>query len=130
MKIITIMLLILSCYKLNAQQFELDSISIPDDFENIFVTQISGDSLSTSFLIVIKHEVKLHKHLEHTEHVYVLEGEGMLQLGEKSLTIKSGDFVFIPKNTAHKVITNSTIPLKVISIQSPAFDGSDRIQLE
>jgi mannose-6-phosphate isomerase-like protein (cupin superfamily) len=51
-------------------------------------------------------------------------------LGDSTFTIKRGDVVFIPKGTAHKVVTLSKEPLKVISIQSPYFDGSDRLMLE
>jgi len=113
-----------------AQQTAISEKIIDNNFENVYSEKITGDSLSTSFLILIKKEVKLHKHLEHSEHVYVLEGEGNMQLGNDWFKIKSGDLIFIPKNTPHKVVTTSKIPLKVISIQSPQFDGSDRILLE
>jgi len=113
-----------------AQQIHLSEKKFHEAFDNIYSEKIAGDSLSTSFLILIKKEVKLHKHLEHSEHVYVLEGEGNMQLGNEWFKIKKGDLIFIPKNTAHKVVTTSEIPLKVISIQSPQFDGTDRILLE
>ncbi len=113
-----------------AQQTAISEKIIDNNFENVYSEKITGDSLSTSFLILIKKEVKLHKHLEHSEHVYVLEGEGNMQLGNDWFKIKSGDLIFIPKNTPHKVVTTSKTPLKVISIQSPQFDGSDRILLE
>lgn len=113
-----------------AQNTNINSLTANDNFDNIFSVKIAGDSLCTSFIIWIKKEVKLHKHSEHSEHVYVLEGEGNMKLGNKMLKIKTGDLIFIPKNTPHKVVTTSTIPLKVLSIQSPSFDGSDRILLE
>lgn len=113
-----------------AQKANLNSLVPKETFENIYSERIAGDSLSTSFIIWIKKEVKLHKHIEHSEHVYVLEGEGNMQLGNETLKIKTGDMIFIPKNTPHKVVTTSSIPLKVLSIQSPSFDGSDRILLE
>lgn len=113
-----------------AQQTAISEKIIDNNFENLYSEKITGDSLSTSFLILIKKEVKLHKHLEHSEHVYVLEGEGNMQLGNDWFKIKSGVLIFIPKNTPHKVVTTSNIPLKVISIQSPQFDGSDRILLD
>jgi mannose-6-phosphate isomerase-like protein (cupin superfamily) len=50
-----------------------------------------------------------------------------MQLGEQIKAIKKGDFIFIPKNTFHAVKTTSEIPLKVISLQAPFFDGTDRI---
>lgn len=115
---------------ISAQSLNLNTLLPKENFENIYSEKIAEDSLSSSFIIWIKKGVKLHKHLEHSEHVYVLEGEGQMQLGDNWINIKSGDLIFIPKNTPHKVKTTSTTILKVLSIQSPFFDGSDRIILE
>lgn len=113
-----------------SQRFSMDSLRFSESENNILVQRITGDSLSTTFFIAIKHEVKLHKHLNHSETIYVLQGTGRMQLGDTWFDIGSGDLVFIPINTPHKVFTTSDIPLQVISIQSPEFDGSDRILLE
>ena len=98
--------------------------------EILKVEKIGGDSLTTSFLITIKLGVKKHLHIEHSETIYVIEGEGEMLLGDKMIHIKKGDYIFIPKNTPHKVDVTSTIPLKVLSIQAPYFDGKDRLLLE
>ena len=110
--------------------FVSDTVGSKTISDNLYNRAAFGDSLASSFCILIKKEVKLHKHLNHSEHVMVLEGEGMMRLGEKKFKIKKGDLVFIPKNTIHSVKTTSTYPLKVYSIQSPAFDGKDRIMIE
>lgn len=107
-----------------------DSIGRLSASENIYSKSLFSDSLATSFCITIKKEVKLHKHAGHSEHVIVMEGEGLMKLGDNSFTIKKGDIVFIPKNTPHAVKTTSKTALKVISIQSPLFDGKDRIMIE
>lgn len=107
-----------------------DTIGTISKTDNLYIKPISSDSLTSSFVITIKKEVKLHKHLHHSEHVIVLEGEGKMTLGDKEFIIRKNDLIFIPKNTAHKVTTTSQKPLKVISIQSPYFDGKDRVLLE
>ena len=94
------------------------------------VKKLTEDSLSSTFLICIPRQVKLHKHAHHTENVVVLSGEAMMQLGNETLHIRKGHTVFIPCNTPHKVTVTSKEPLRVLSIQSPRFDGSDRILLE
>lgn len=94
------------------------------------VCRLAGDSLSSTFLICIPQLVKLHRHDYHTENVYVLSGSATMILGKDTLNIKTGDAVFIPRSTPHKVIVTSKDPLRVISIQSPQFDGSDRILME
>jgi quercetin dioxygenase-like cupin family protein len=109
-----------------AQNISTGTLQAPTDFANIHVQQIAGDSLSTSFIIWIKQEVKSHKHEWHSETILVLEGEGTMRLGDTSFAIKPGDYVFIPKQTYHSVTVTKGI-LKVLSVQSPHFDGSDRI---
>ena len=79
---------------------------------------------------MIKNEVKAHKHVYHSEHISVLEGTGIMKLGKKSFELKPGVVIFIPKGTVHWVKTTSKIPLKVLSVQSPYFDGKDRVMEE
>lgn len=105
-----------------------DTIQAPSGDKN-FVKSLYSDSLSSSFVIVIPKEVKLHYHANHTEQVVVVSGEANMMLGDQKMHIKQGDVVFIPKGTPHSVEVTSSVPLKVISIQAPYFDGSDRILL-
>lgn len=98
-----------------------------DDYENILVTKISDSPEQTSFLIWIKKEVPLHKHAFHTENIYVIAGRGEMILNDEKFVIQKGDFFTIPKNAPHGLKVLSSTPVKVLSIQSPHFDGSDRI---
>lgn len=107
-----------------------DTVGLKTVSDNIYNSPLFGDSLASSFVIVIKKEVKLHKHLNHSEHVVVLAGNGTMKLGDKQIEIKKGDVVFIPKNTPHSVKVNSKEALKVLSIQAPYFDGKDRVMIE
>jgi len=75
----------------------------------------------------VKKSVRLHKHSQHVENVYISEGNGEFQLGDSTYKVKSGDLIIIPKNTWHGVVVKSKEPMKVISIQSPEFIGNDRI---
>ena len=129
MRITTVCLLLFCCLKqARSQNYQsIDTIKAPAEFENIYSRALYTDSLVSSFVIFIKKEVKSHKHLTHAEHVVVLEGSGNMTLGEKMFAVKKGDVVFIPKNTRHSVQTTSTIPLKVLSVQAPLFDGKDRV---
>ncbi len=117
-------------FAIHAQKINSDSLKSKFAFENIQNQKLFGDSLTSSFVIFIKKEVPLHKHIFHSEHVWILEGEAEMILGNEKFKISKGDCIFIPKNTPHKVSVTSSIPLKIISIQSPNFDGSDRVLLE
>ena len=122
--------IILTAFSLQGQSYQgTDTIKAPANLENIFVRPLYSDSLVSSFVIFIKKEVKAHKHISHSEHVYVLDGEGKMKMNGKEFVMKKGDIIFIPKNTVHSVLTTSSIPLKVLSIQAPQFDGKDRVMV-
>lgn len=105
----------------------LEAVKPPASFEGVHTERLWGDTLVTSFLMFIKGKLAVHYHDEHSEHVYVLDGTAEMTLGDKKLTIKKGDFIFIPMGTRHSVNVTSSQPLKIISIQAPWFDGRDRI---
>ncbi|MDP2385190.1 MAG: cupin domain-containing protein [Bacteroidota bacterium] len=107
----------------------LDTIKAPANYENVYVRALYMDSADvSSYVIFIRNEVKTHKHVSHAEHVMVLEGMGMMTLGDKKFKIKKGDIIFIPKETFHSVMSISKkSALKVLSIQAPFFDGKDRV---
>ncbi len=107
----------------------LDTVGQLHQLKTNYVKLIDGDSLSSSFCILIPNEVKPHKHLQHSEQVCVLEGEGEMKLATKIFKIKKGDLIFIPKNTVHSVKSLGKKNLKVLSIQCPNFDGTDRVMV-
>jgi quercetin dioxygenase-like cupin family protein len=100
------------------------------NYENVHVYELDSDPLTSTYLIWVKSDVKEHYHAEHTEVVYVLEGEGELTLGDTKKIIRPGDYIFIPKGTRHSVLVKSESPMKVLSVQTPQFDGSDRVIIE
>lgn len=95
-------------------------------FDTIYSEKIHEDSLQSTFFIAIKKNVALHFHQEHSECIVILEGKGEMTLGKQVIKLQEGMQVNIPKNTIHGVNVTSRQPLRVISIQSPLFDGKDR----
>lgn len=124
---IAIFLMFFSKNGFGQQVYTMTNADAEKIYDNISVERISGDSLSTSFLIWIKDTVPKHKHLFHSEHVYILNGSGIFYFNNSKKQVSQGDFIFIPKNNWHAVKVLSEEPMKAISIQSPAFDGSDRV---
>ena len=113
-----------------AEILKLSEITLPEGTENIYVKKIASDENSSDFVIFIKEQVPLHKHLTHTETIFVLEGRGMFQQGEEKVEIGPGDYLRIPENTPHAVTVLSDEPLKVLSVQAPEFLGKDRVFIE
>ena len=131
-KYLTIACLILAGSSLFAQTTKESILTLqpPQDFKNIQIMKLAEDSLSTANLIWIKKEVQAHKHVTHSENIYILEGEGTLRIDGKSYPFKAGDYFFIPKNTPHSVKVKEGSPVKLLSVQSPHFDGKDRELVE
>jgi mannose-6-phosphate isomerase-like protein (cupin superfamily) len=106
-----------------------DTLENKDTLKTV-VRTLCSDSLSSTFFISIPAEVKRHYHAFHTENVLIIEGEGFMTLGETSFFVKKGDLIVIPKGTPHSVKNSGLKPLKVISVQAPYFDGTDRVKID
>lgn len=112
---------------IHAERLALSEITMPTDTDNVYVHKIASDAYSSDFVIFIKKQVPLHKHLEHTETIYILEGRGMFQQGDSKMEVGPGDYLRIPENTPHAVTVLSEEPMKVLSVQAPEFFGKDRV---
>ena len=99
-------------------------------FDNVVTQAMYSDSSVSSTVIWIKKEVRPHYHAMHSEQILVIEGEGQMLLGHESIFIKPGDLIYIPRGTVHAVRVTSKLPMKVLSIQTPKFDESDRVMVQ
>jgi mannose-6-phosphate isomerase-like protein (cupin superfamily) len=101
---------------------------IPEkEYDNIHINKISTNKNFTTFVIWVKKGVKSHKHVNHVESLYILEGTGDMNIDGKTFSIKSGDYFVLPENKYHSLKVTSKKPMKVISVQTPEFFGKDRI---
>ena len=107
----------------------LYDLKTSSDSGKIHVEKLITSELSSTFFITIKEQVAPHIHAEHDEQVFVISGRGKFYLNGEIQIIKKGDFIFIPRKTPHAVKVISNKPLKVISIQTPEFNGTDRIPI-
>ncbi|MCI5055755.1 MAG: cupin domain-containing protein [Flavobacteriales bacterium] len=128
--ILMIGMLFMSVISMSQEIHNLIEYQPEEPSKNINVKKMYSDSLVTSFLIWVKESVRAHKHIEHTETLYVLEGEGKMIIGGSEVSIQPGDFFTIPKNTEHSLSVTSNEAVKVISVQTPVFNGKDRIFTE
>jgi mannose-6-phosphate isomerase-like protein (cupin superfamily) len=120
-------------FSLHAQQEVKKLKTIKPDsmgFDNVHVKKIYNDQDVSSFLIWVKKDVKAHMHEAHTEQVWILDGKGLMRLGENTFKVKKGDWVCIPKGSVHSVKVIGKKPLKALSVQAPEFDGTDRVFVE
>jgi mannose-6-phosphate isomerase-like protein (cupin superfamily) len=111
-------------------QTDLATIKPKDKFTHILSEPLNTDFNVSSFVIWINDEVKPHQHLTHSEYAVIIEGSGKMLLGDKTIDLHPGDLIYIPEKTVHALKVTSAEPMKVLSIQSAEFDGSDRVPVD
>ena len=64
-------------------------------------------------------EVQLHRHVDSVDVYYVIEGEGLVTVGDEERVLRKGDIVAIPKNIVHGVVNPYKKPLIMLDILAP-----------
>jgi uncharacterized cupin superfamily protein len=60
-----------------------------------------------------------HFHLANEEAVFILEGEGVLRLGEEEHRVRAGDYLaFPPGPPAHQIVNRSQAPLRFLAMST------------
>lgn len=108
----------------------LPAIQPPADYDNIHVVPLSSDKHASEFLIYVRQAVKAHIHESHSETLYIIAGEGEMQVGEQTYIITVGSFLKVPEGVVHGVRVTSAEPLVALSIQAPEFKGKDRVFID
>ncbi len=67
--------------------------------------------------------------LSSSEIYYILEGQGMMHINDKSQILNVGDTVYIPPNSKQYIKCTSNNDLKFICIVDPAWKAEDEVIL-
>jgi mannose-6-phosphate isomerase-like protein (cupin superfamily) len=65
-------------------------------------------------------KMRIHKHLNNDEVIFIHGGEGTLTLGERAIAVKTGDIVFVPRGTWHGLDNTGKENLLMAFQYSPA----------
>jgi mannose-6-phosphate isomerase-like protein (cupin superfamily) len=65
-------------------------------------------------------KMRVHKHLNNDELIFIHKGEGTLTLDEESIDVKTGDVVFVPRGMWHGLDNTGKENLSMIFQYSPA----------
>jgi len=57
----------------------------------------------TTGAIAVKEEIKMHRHLDGNHVIYIVSGRGSATLDGKSITLKPGMVIHIPKGSTHNI---------------------------
>jgi len=75
------------------------------------------DNLKVGLISVRPHdELPLHSHEHEDQFYYVLEGEGVVHLGERDFPLKPGIAVTIPPGVPHAVRNPNDSPLRYLDV--------------
>ena len=65
-----------------------------------------------------------HRHLRNDEAFFVLEGAFTFRVGDETVDVGPGGFVFVPMGAVHTFVNRGTTPGRMLQIFSPAdFEG-------
>lgn len=91
-----------------------------------------GDGFCTKHITVIPAGIlSLQLHHYRAEHWIIVKGEAKITLGEKILTKKAGESVYIPVETKHRIQNETSQPLEFIEVQTGEnLDENDIVRFE
>ncbi len=70
-------------------------------------------------------ETHLHYHATTEELYHILQGNGLMTIGEEAFTVESGDTLCIPPNSQHKIKNTGDTDLVFLCCCSPAYSHAD-----
>lgn len=71
--------------------------------------------------------LSLQMHYKREEHWIITQGEPDIVLGEETKTYRKGDYVFIPKQTKHRIANTGKEPVEFVEVQLGDYFGEDDI---
>ena len=83
-------------------QVWLDTIQPPAEFENVARVPLYSDSTVTVVVAWVKKGIDVHSHVSHTETVYILEGNGVMELNGEHFPVHPGMTVSVPPGHARR----------------------------
>lgn len=95
-------------------------------WKTLFSADLTDTDTLTAGIAVIRagEELKPHRHTQ-AELYFVLEGEGIVTLGERQHTVSAGAAIFIPGDVRHGIANRSTRELRFIYVF--AVDSFDQV---
>lgn len=97
--------------------FETDEIPNPH-FISVRAILVS-DSAQFEHLSLKPGQVQK-KHVAHTNvYLYILNGTGVLEAGEETISLSADMLVEMPPETPHRLINNSNFQLRLLNIKAP-----------
>lgn len=97
--------------------------------ETVRITKLVDSSDMSGILVQVRGSMPPHFHKLTQEVMYMLRGEGMLQLGTERMPITAGAVVRIPAGTVHTFTNQGPAPAVFFVVTTPRWDEQDRFMV-
>ncbi|NGX39156.1 MAG: Alginate biosynthesis protein AlgA [Chlamydiae bacterium] len=77
--------------------------------------------------VIPRQQLSLQYHQHRSEHWVVIEGEGVITLGEEEVLLRKNESIFVPKELPHRIANQTDHPLAIIEVQVGEYVGEDDI---
>ena len=98
--------------------------------EELRITRLVESPDMSGILVQVRSSMPPHVHKLTQEVVYMLRGEGMLQLGAERIPIKAGAVVRIPAGIVHTFTNQGPAPAVFFVVTTPRWDEQDRFMVK
>ena len=103
---------------------ETEGVACPCGTAYRVLAKADGQPLSVHY-VDISINARPHYHKKLTETYVILEGEGVLELGDERVPVSPGTVVTIPPGTVHRAVGE----LRILNVVVPAFDPDDEYEV-
>jgi mannose-6-phosphate isomerase-like protein (cupin superfamily) len=87
---------------------------------------ITGCSLAEEVLLPGQ-AVTPHHHREIEEIYYLVEGRGVMTVGDEQQEVAAGDAIYVPRGHRHTLANTGSEPIKLLVVCGPAFFYEDEV---
>ena len=101
------------------------AFDLPDFIEKNYIgrepaktTDMACAGSGTATLIQVKDQLEHHAHSGADEFLYVIAGDGSIQIAERSEPLHAGMFVMIPRGVAHSIAVSGRRPLVIMATRA------------
>lgn len=93
----------------------------------LLLSRIDGGSRHlTTTLVEVEPGGRQRLHSHAPEQVYfIVEGRGIMRVGEEEREVVEGDCVFVPSGETHGIVNAGAEPLRYFSAAAPSFDEEE-----
>ena len=72
-------------------------------------------------------KISYQSHAKRSEHWIIVKGEAVVVLNDQEVLLKTGQHIFIPQGSKHRIINNTKSPVEFIEVQVGTYFGEDDI---